>query len=103
SSRRRHTRWPRDWSSDVCSSDLLLPVDPGRGRPFHLPHMAPPGAAGGCTVGTRVLLLCRCPSTFRTHSLCIRCVALLSSRSNHKIGRASCRERRETSVVCEVV
>src|SRR5690625_1745893 len=26
SSRRRHTRWPRDWSSDVCSSDL--PKDP---------------------------------------------------------------------------
>src|SRR5690625_3548090 len=24
SSRRRHTRWPRDWSSDVCSSDLKL-------------------------------------------------------------------------------
>src|SRR5439155_18317292 len=21
-SRRRHTSWPRDWSSDVCSSDL---------------------------------------------------------------------------------
>src|SRR5207253_7868010 len=20
---RRHTRWPRDWSSDVCSSDLM--------------------------------------------------------------------------------
>src|SRR2546429_3222915 len=31
SSRRRHTRCSRDWSSDVCSSDLLLPrdVDPG--------------------------------------------------------------------------
>src|SRR5690625_6840638 len=27
SSRRRHTRWPRDWSSDVCSSDL----PPGEG------------------------------------------------------------------------
>src|SRR5690625_7816825 len=33
SSRRRHTRWPRDWSSDVCSSDLVdvvgfcLPAD----------------------------------------------------------------------------
>src|SRR5690625_6452073 len=29
SGRRRHTRWPRDWSSDVCSSDLhdLLFVD----------------------------------------------------------------------------
>src|SRR5437660_7033254 len=24
SSRRRHTRWPRDWSSDVCSSDLMF-------------------------------------------------------------------------------
>src|SRR5690625_5828083 len=26
SSRRRHTRWPRDWSSDVCSSDLASTV-----------------------------------------------------------------------------
>src|SRR5207253_4915771 len=23
----RHTRWPRDWSSDVCSSDLSLSDD----------------------------------------------------------------------------
>src|SRR5207253_7100958 len=29
----RHTRWPRDWSSDVCSSDLLA-LDGDRG--FHL-------------------------------------------------------------------
>src|SRR2546422_4420322 len=29
SSRRRHTRCSRDWSSDVCSSDLS---DPARGR-----------------------------------------------------------------------
>src|SRR5207253_6503071 len=27
SSRRRHTRWPRDWSSDVCSSDLAVLVE----------------------------------------------------------------------------
>src|SRR5690606_40901683 len=26
SSRRRHTRFSRDWSSDVCSSDLRWPV-----------------------------------------------------------------------------
>src|SRR5690625_941539 len=26
SSRRRYTRWPRDWSSDVCSSDLETDV-----------------------------------------------------------------------------
>src|SRR5207253_4480894 len=29
SSRRRHTRWPRDWSSDVCSSDLTSYVSAG--------------------------------------------------------------------------
>src|SRR5690625_7449714 len=27
SSRRRQTRWPRDWSSDVCSSDLCQRQD----------------------------------------------------------------------------
>src|SRR2546429_679374 len=28
SSRRRHTRCSRDWSSDVCSSDLCVPASP---------------------------------------------------------------------------
>src|SRR5215510_15178736 len=32
SSRRRHTRWPRDWSSGVCSSDLGLGADVVAGR-----------------------------------------------------------------------
>src|SRR5207253_5995183 len=31
SSRRRHTRWPRDWSSDVCSSDLPVAAIGGLG------------------------------------------------------------------------
>src|SRR3712207_7959559 len=50
SSRRRHTRYWRDWSSDVCSSDLFQPASfhmaskhiinnpstaSGRGREFH--------------------------------------------------------------------
>src|SRR3712207_7958551 len=30
SSRRRHTRYWRDWSSDVCSSDLILPITVSR-------------------------------------------------------------------------
>src|SRR5690348_18308936 len=30
SSRRRHTRWTGDWSSDVCSSDLSRPVPVAR-------------------------------------------------------------------------
>src|SRR5689334_24850313 len=29
SSRRRHTRWNCDWSSDVCSSDLRFAHSPG--------------------------------------------------------------------------
>src|SRR6266508_4347885 len=33
SSRRRHTRWPRDWSSDVCSSDLETWFDGRRNLP----------------------------------------------------------------------
>src|SRR5207249_7674822 len=33
SSRRRHTRSKRDWSSDVCSSDLLRSLDDDAGDP----------------------------------------------------------------------
>src|SRR3989440_578964 len=40
SSRRRHTRSDRDWSSDVCSSDLIQAL-PG-GRSEKLINLAPP-------------------------------------------------------------
>src|SRR5699024_9214586 len=33
SSRRRHTRSKRDWSSDVCSSDLYIPAHPADAPP----------------------------------------------------------------------
>src|SRR5215208_7779627 len=60
SSRRRHTRWPRDWSSDVCSSDLreaaigaaafaAAPARSGHGRP---------GYARAGTVQSRVRVWC---------------------------------------------
>src|SRR6266702_2542113 len=42
SSRRRHTRWPRDWSSDVCSS----PTGPAPGRWRASPRR---GCCGGST------------------------------------------------------
>src|SRR5579863_9639065 len=50
SSRRRHTRWTGDWSSDVCSSDLaILAVFAGergaRRRRMVLPGGGLPGAA----------------------------------------------------------
>src|SRR6266702_23937 len=41
SSRRRHTRWPRDWSSDVCSSDLaVLASRPDAHAPVSTQHVA---------------------------------------------------------------
>src|SRR5690606_40431108 len=42
SSRRRHTRFSRDWSSDVCSSDLLLHLRLSR-FPAHRPQRFYPG------------------------------------------------------------
>src|SRR6266508_4176991 len=38
SSRRRHTIWLRDWSSDVCSSDLVLGADPVARRLHQIRH-----------------------------------------------------------------
>src|SRR5690606_39760067 len=37
SSRRRHTRFSRDWSSDVCSSDLLFTPQPWPQKPAGAP------------------------------------------------------------------
>src|SRR6266581_6981044 len=69
SSRRRHTRWTGDWSSDVCSSDLRLP-HPGRlAEPPHvrgnvatrgrIPQLAMPamGAIGIRAAGGFLLFL----------------------------------------------
>src|SRR5690606_40493224 len=37
SSRRRHTRFSRDWSSDVCSSDLAFELQAGVPGRLHWP------------------------------------------------------------------
>src|SRR5207253_6158844 len=57
SSRRRHTRWPRDWSSDVCSSDLFhLPLPYGSSAKFNLLVLCPglPGEVGDFIVRTQL-------------------------------------------------
>src|SRR5688572_32817910 len=49
SSRRRHTRFDCDWSSDVCSSDLRRsPAAPGGRSAAGGRSRAPIGAAGCC-------------------------------------------------------
>src|SRR5439155_11029359 len=87
SSRRRHTRWPRDWSSDVCSSDL--------GRSFP--------AFGGqlriMSISNGKLPKLRAPQLEMHKSVARRlcaCVALT------EIGRASCRERVYIQGVAEI-
>src|SRR5690625_6073287 len=62
SSRRRHTRWPRDWSSDVCSSDLffhdVLSPNGKRSRDFR--WMEPKLSLGG------TFFHCGAPNKFRS-------------------------------------
>src|SRR5699024_12076782 len=83
SGRRRHTRSKRDWSSDVCSSDLLLTqIHPSLERALG-PRLAHPAV---------VDLLGRYPSP----------AALQRAGRGHvrtQIGRASCRERGGRPVV----
>src|SRR5690625_6543905 len=87
SSRRRHTRWPRDWSSDVCSSDLRAF---SAGLDFtELSRIAEDGAVElGARLGS-------------ARALAQKAVHIWSLVE--EIGRASCRERAYNSVPAELV
>src|SRR5207253_5358237 len=116
--RRRHTRWPRDWSSDVCSSDLGSPVMYG------YPAAACNTAVLGCSgtgPNSGVVLDSRVQTLTQSLSDCVVNVTvsgvagtgtcdftstiqlILQTTSAHgynfifpnvgEIGRASCRER----------
>src|SRR5699024_11405841 len=78
SSRRRHTRSKRDWSSDVCSSDLPVP---------HPLAVAPAVGAE-----QRDLLAVQRPFDGGEHGLELPFFQLFG-----EIGRASCRERVKVS------
>src|SRR5690606_39561830 len=85
SSRRRHTRFSRDWSSDVCSSDLAPAVS---GRWLNL-----------CP-STFCAIVLRSTSTLPPAIIQPRVRRTMYSSGNSveypdapKIGRASCRER----------
>src|SRR2546429_4418925 len=82
SSRRRHTRCSRDWSSDVCSSDLpwFLGI-----RGALQPDLRLSGEAKACGDHADDLV----GDTFHAQRLAeSRC-----PRAEVEIGRASCRER----------
>src|SRR5205809_7927362 len=61
SSRRRHTRCSRDWSSDVCSSDLAVPASQRDGQPASRGRdLAPPVGRPPRSEERRVGKECRC-------------------------------------------
>src|SRR5690606_41096702 len=76
SSRRRHTRFSRDWSSDVCSSDLVV-VENDVVDVDELFH--PPLGTGETSQSSNALLR--------------------RDTDMAQIGRASCRERGTTTAV----
>src|SRR5690606_41205577 len=85
SSRRRHTRFSRDWSSDVCSSDLALARHVGIHHPLLLGAEL---SAQHCrlALAQRRLVDVELVRVHRTldHHL---------AEAVAQIGRASCRER----------
>src|SRR5207249_9269892 len=98
-SRRRHTRSKRDWSSDVCSSDLYP----------HAAKVMRPGDAVvdiGSGSGTDVLYAAlKVGPKGTVYGLDITPAMIAKARTNiaktgarNEIGRASCRERVERSV-----
>src|SRR5207249_8006347 len=78
SSRRRHTRSKRDWSSDVCSSDLVE-------RPVHREPLLVLAV-----VVPKIHFLRR---AFLNRAADALAVAVRIERNLGEIGRASCRER----------
>src|SRR2546429_5268322 len=83
SSRRRHTRCSRDWSSDVCSSDLCQRHLLYRAEPYELGVRLEWHPARNRLVVTGQLLNSSQPEIFRRDD----------ALNRKKIGRASCRER----------
>src|SRR5690606_40493253 len=96
SSRRRHTRFSRDWSSDVCSSDLDSEMNT---------RIVPGGSSvrSGAYIGRNVTMM---PPMYVNTGAYVDDGTMIDSHAlvgscaqvGKQIGRASCRERVEMSV-----
>src|SRR5690606_40617424 len=92
SSRRRHTRFSRDWSSDVCSSDLISSIGALTGSPGRFVHYA--GSKAAVDTMTKGLAVEVAREGIRINAIRPGMI----DTPIHEIGRASCRERVELSV-----
>src|SRR5690606_40120378 len=97
SSRRRHTRFSRDWSSDVCSSDLLLLFSNAlmlgsiRGNGIRIHERQFPDVYESVQTLSKEMGLKAVPDVFVIQSE--------GALNAFEIGRASCRERVKMCVV----
>src|SRR5205085_7795049 len=91
-SRRRHTRFDCDWSSDVCSSDLALLIASvlSSSARFTRAVAGPVGPGGIARAAALALVLAGVGGRER---LSRRPVLDLGEPLADEIGRASCRER----------
>src|SRR5206468_7952123 len=99
-SRRRHTRSDRDWSSDVCSSDLARALDDAEEpalRASQVTWLPPVPARNPDAVHAAVEQLAADVDLVHVHvDLDVHDPSIAPA---NKIGRASCRERGQIAVI----
>src|SRR5207253_3553412 len=98
----RHTRWPRDWSSDVCSSDLVQkPTAATALRNIQNTYDFDPSKLSFEEQAKRAPTLSalwdRYDKTSDVYRDALR-TALKTPDAREQIGRASCRERVKITV-----
>src|SRR5437762_6791449 len=94
SSRRRHTSYLGDWSSDVCSSDLMRTVGELFGaRKMQLPSVLDSAAVMKAAVAYLEPKMEKVEGSQKGTIV----LATVKGDVHDKIGRASCRERRESA------
>src|SRR5687768_6322092 len=95
SSKRRHTRCSRDWSSDVCSSDLehrFLDRPPVRAhRPLR--RSAPPGAESAAGTDEPLVILSAAKDLWSPLEARTLCAILVGPRSEERRVGKECRSR----------
>src|SRR5207253_5537461 len=98
---RRHTGWPRDWSSDVCSSDLGGTATDDQDPLESSPRVVVPGYILEDDAG-RLLMEAPPDSVGNRSRLLVDLleheVLIAALRRRHQIGRAPCRERVDVGV-----
>src|SRR5439155_12566497 len=99
------TRWPRDWSSDVCSSDLVNTISPTAATrmteellPLQALALMRPEAI---TPAVEFLLSEDAPTRtiMGAGAGSFAVIKIIETEGINQIGRASCRERVKVSVI----